>query len=450
MKNRLTNTVKFIYGTGDVASNLVWTTVGSFLTMYYTDVALISAVTVGAIMLVSRVLDGITDLTMGCIIDRTQSRFGKARPWFLVSAPVLCILLVLLFSVPSGFAADGKVIYATVTYILICAVAYTASNLSYSIMCNLMTRSIGERNQMNTLRFIMAFLTQIFVNSYTVIWVDKLGGGSAGWTKLMLIYASVAIVIFLLVFAFCKEDPEIIAEQNAEDKEKLPIRDIIQGLMNGKNYMFLALGIYVCFYIQLILMNSSMVYFARDVLKRKEVTVSLTMFMLIPSLLLLPFVPKLAKRFGVHKTLSVGYLFGIIGPGVVWFSNGNLTMILAGRILYGINQALVAPLVQTKVSQMADYNCLINHNMPLIGVTNSVTSFGVKIGVGLGGALVGWLLQVGNYRPEAMVQSASTLAMESALFSIIPCVFGVLCFLLNLGWDIEKALTEAKRDKAAM
>lgn len=446
MKQRLTNTVKFIYGTGDVASNLVWTTVGSFLTMYYTDVALISAATVGTLMLVSRILDGITDLTMGWIIDRTRSRFGKARPWLIASAPVLCVLLVMVFSVPSGLQTDGKVFYSAVTYVLICAVAYTASNLSYSIMCNLMTRNIEERNQMNTIRFIMAFLTQIFVNSYTVIWVDKLGGGSAGWTRLMIIYAAVAMSIFGLVFAFCKEDPEMIEDQNSDKKAKLQIKYILQGLMNGKHYMILALGIYVCFYMQLILMNSSMVYFARDVLGKKEMTISLTMFMLIPSLLILPFVPKLARRFGVHRTLSLGYLFGIIGPGVVWFSNGDLHLIFVGRILYGINQALVAPLVQTKVSQMADYNCLINNDMPLIGVTNSVTSFGVKIGVGLGGAMVGWLLQVGQYQATAAVQNASALAMENALFSIIPCVFGVLCFLLNLGWDIGKALDQARRD----
>ncbi|MGI5912545.1 MAG: MFS transporter [Syntrophomonadaceae bacterium] len=447
MKQRLSNTVKFIYGTGDIASNLVWTTVGSFLTMYYTDVALISAATVGTLMIVSRILDGITDLTMGWVIDRTRSRLGKARPWLIISAPLLCALLVMLFSVPSGFETSAKVVYASITYILICAVAYTASNLSYSIMCNFMTRNIEERNQMNAIRFIMAFLTQIFVNSYTVIWVDKLGGGSQGWTRLMVIYAAIAIVIFAVVFAFCKEDPDIIAEQNADEKVKIPLQDIWHGLMKGKNYMILALGIYVCFYMQLILMNSSMVFFARDVLGKKEMTISLTMFMLIPSLILLPFVPALARRFGVHRTLSIGYLFGIIGPGIVWFGNGNLTMILIGRVLYGINQALVAPLVQTKVSQMADYNCLINDNMPLVGVTNSVTSFGVKIGVGMGGALVGWLLEVGQYQANAAVQSPSALAMENALFSIIPCVFGVICFLLNMGWDIGKALDQAKRDR---
>lgn len=144
MTRRLHTAIKIIYGTGDAASNLIWTATGTFLMLYYTDVALISAASVGTIMMISRILDGISDLTMGWIIDKTHTRMGKARPWFILSAPFLCISLVMVFGVPEEFGNQGKVIYAAVTYIFICAIAYTASNLSYSVLCNLMTTSTRE------------------------------------------------------------------------------------------------------------------------------------------------------------------------------------------------------------------------------------------------------------------------------------------------------------------
>ena len=129
---------KICYGVGDIGANLVWTTVASFLTIYCTDVAGIAAGVVGTLMLIARLFDGVSDLFMGIIIDKTNTRWGKARPWVLWSAPPLVISLIMIFTVPD-LGANGKAIYLLLVYIFLAAVCFTASNLSYNTMLSLVT-----------------------------------------------------------------------------------------------------------------------------------------------------------------------------------------------------------------------------------------------------------------------------------------------------------------------
>ena len=135
MENKPSLWEKLAFAVGDGGCNFVWTTIGSFLTLYYTDSVGISAAVIGTIMLLTRLLDGITDLGMGAVIDRTRTRWGKARPWVLWSAVPMGLGLVLLFNVPGSLSGSGKIAYAAVTYTLMAAVIYTACNLSYNTLC---------------------------------------------------------------------------------------------------------------------------------------------------------------------------------------------------------------------------------------------------------------------------------------------------------------------------
>ena len=129
---------KIAYGLGDAGCNFIWTTVGMFLTIYYTDKVGIPAAVVGTIMLLTRLLDGVSDLVMGNIVDHTHTRWGKARPWVGLMAPFMGLGLILLFNVPAGLSGGAKVAYASITYVLLAVVIYTACNLSYGTLMSYM------------------------------------------------------------------------------------------------------------------------------------------------------------------------------------------------------------------------------------------------------------------------------------------------------------------------
>ena len=133
------------FAVGDGGCNLVWTTIGSYLTLYYTDSVGLAAAAIGTMMLLTRLLDGISDLIMGSIIDRTHTKWGKARPWILWTAIPMGLGLVLMFSVPSGLSSGGKMVYAVITYILMAVAIYTACNLAYTAF----TGSTGSERPCN-------------------------------------------------------------------------------------------------------------------------------------------------------------------------------------------------------------------------------------------------------------------------------------------------------------
>ena len=183
---RVSTREKVCYGVGDIGANLVWTTVASFLTIYCTDVAGIAAGVVGTLMLIARLFDGVSDLFMGVIIDKTNTRWGKARPWVLWSAPPLVVSLIMIFTVPN-IGANGKAIYMLLVYIFLAAVCFTASNLSYNTMLSLVTTEQHDRNVMNTIRFEFTMIAQLVINVITIPLVHFLGNGQKGWTCMSII-----------------------------------------------------------------------------------------------------------------------------------------------------------------------------------------------------------------------------------------------------------------------
>ena len=151
---------KIAYGLGDAGCNFIWTTVGMFLTVYYTDKVGISAAIVGTIMLLTRLLDGVSDLVMGNIVDHTHTRWGKARPWVGLMAPLMGLGLILLFNVPGGLSGGGKVAYASITYVLLAVVIYTACNLSYGTMMSYMAPDQQDRTVLSSVRFFCTWVAK--------------------------------------------------------------------------------------------------------------------------------------------------------------------------------------------------------------------------------------------------------------------------------------------------
>ena len=166
-KKYLTFIQKVGYGVGDLGSNYCWTFVASFIMIYCTNTLGIRSGVIGVIMMLSKFLDGVSDVIMGRIIDRTKSKMGKARFWYALSAFPVAFFTFLLFNVPSGFTKNTQYVYIFIAYTLMGVVFYTMSNIAYSSLTALVTKNQKERVQLGSYRYIFAGLAVILIGTFT-------------------------------------------------------------------------------------------------------------------------------------------------------------------------------------------------------------------------------------------------------------------------------------------
>jgi len=204
---------KIGYAMGDAAANFVWRS-GFFIPVFYTDTFGLAAAHATILILIVRLSDGISDIMMGSIADRTETKNGKFRPWILWSTPALALLLALIFTTPD-LSYTGKIIYAFSIYFLL-TLAYTANNVPYGALMGVMTDSVSERASLSSFRFIGAFSGGILVMSTLPFLVERLGGGSeaVGYQRTMLIFAVLLVIFMLITYASTKERIKPPAQTN--------------------------------------------------------------------------------------------------------------------------------------------------------------------------------------------------------------------------------------------
>lgn len=205
---------KLAYGCGDFASCLYWRTFMVFLPIFYTDVFGITAAAVGTMLLVSRIWDGVNDPVIGMLADRTESRFGKFRPYLIYGCVPFAVLGVLTFTTPD-FATSGKLIWAYITYNGL-MMLYTVVNIPYTAMLGVMTTTAAERTQLSSIKFVFAFSAGIVVSATLLPLVDFLGAGNAqrGWQLAFVVYGIVAVGFFLITGFGTRERIKPVPDKN--------------------------------------------------------------------------------------------------------------------------------------------------------------------------------------------------------------------------------------------
>ncbi len=203
---------------GDAAANLVWRGAMFFLAVFYTDTFGLDAMAVGALMLIVRMSDGVTDIIMGMIADRTQTRWGKFRPWVLFSAPILGVFMVLTYTTPD-LSPTMKLVYAYVTYIGL-TLAYTMNNVPYSALMGVMTPSNVERTKLSGWRFAGAFLGGFIISVGTPVLLSLFGNGDdkAGYQSTMYVFAGLLVFLLLITFLSTRERVTPPPQQKTEGK----------------------------------------------------------------------------------------------------------------------------------------------------------------------------------------------------------------------------------------
>lgn len=425
------------YGLGDFTTSLIFTAIGSFLSFFYTDVVGIAAATVGTLMFITRFIDGVADIGMGIIVDRTKSKHGKARPWLLWMAIPFGASVILLFTAPD-LGPTGAVIYAYVTYLVVNLI-YTAINIPYGVLNSLMTQDPYERSVLNIFRMTSAFIGAILITFLTMPLVNAFGGGKIGWMLTFAIFGVITPFIYFFTFKTTKEQikPAVV-------KQDIPLKKGLRALFRNK-YWALLVVFFVLVYLSSGMSNALNVYYAQYILNDAALVGTLGLAGLIPILIGMPLSAPIIKRFGKRNASLAGLVLSVVGSLILLIDPENFTVILAGTV---VKSFALAPVVATLFAMLAD---TVDYGewktgARTEGLVYSAGSFGSKVGSGLGGAVVGWALASGGYVGTAKVQSASAIFAIKFMYLYAPILLSVLMIVILAFYTLDKKYPEIIRE----
>lgn len=432
---------KIFYGMGDLASNCFSVVIGSFVMVYMTTEMGMNSAVIGTLMLVTKLLDGVSDVFFGNLIDRTHTKMGKARPWMFWSTFPLGILMVLCFMIPN-VGTVAQYAYFMIVYTLFNAVCYTANNIAYSTLPALITKNTQERVQLGTIRYVFAFVA-VMVVSGSVMQI----AGAIGWQMTAIGFAVFAIIINTLSCLLVKELPEeeMMEERAAEKKEKaesVGLMETFKILIKNKFYLSI-LGIYICFYTATGLLGGLGAYYTQYSLGNVGLMAQFSIANNMPTILGLFFVPLIVKKYGIYRTNLTGMSLSIlVGIPLIWAGlTGNITVLIVCLGLRCMCSASLMGTLGAVIAQIAAYVYKKEH-VHIEGSMYSCSSMGIKLGGGIGSAACGWLLTAVGFDGAREIQTAATNTGISIAYCVVPVVLFAIIALLCRGLNVEKAIQE--------
>lgn len=432
------------YGFGDLASQFVWTFVGSYLTIYYTDIVGLAPAIVSVIMMGARIWDAINDPMMGAIAERTRSKFGRFRPYIAFGCPFLAIFAVLTFTNPFGGGSAAGAIWAAVTYI-IAGMLYTLVNIPYAALSGVMTEDANQRNKINTSRNIGMNLGMVIVNALSAGLALRFSGEGAevanghGYMMTALIYAIISIPLFLIVFATAKEKV-----QPMHGTQAFSFKDTVNNLVRNKYLMI----------ITLIMLLQMTAFMGRIAVTSYYVIYCLGSFTMIALIMTIPslggiigsfFVPFFAKRFGKRAVLMGSMLIQAVGLLVIYFAPfDNITMVLVGCWIFGLFN-VGFPMTLSMVADSVDYMEL-KTGIRTDGTAYATYGLATKVGNAIGGSIGVLLLAAFGYVANAE-QTVEAMNGINIVVNLIPAILFILGAAACLLWDMSDKDADEIREK---
>ncbi len=425
---------KIGYSLGDTASHFVWDMVGFWLLFFYTDIYGISAAAAGTIMMIARFWDMAIDPIIGVVSDRTNTRWGKFRPYILFGAIPYAVLAILTFTTPD-FGEVGKIIYAGATYVLLMT-AYAFINLPYSALGAVMSADTYERAGLNTYRFIAGFIGQFVVTGLALTLANYFGGGdkAQGFQYTVFLFAGLSLVFFFITFKTTKERVQPPKEQ------KNSVKADFGNLFKNRAWVILAIVGIVSF-IMFAMQNAAIAYYFKYYLGREDNVQLFNVLGTVALIVALPLSKPLAKRFGnknvfIGSSLISGLFFMLIYlPGVT-----DLTTIYVFNIIAKMAYAPAVPLLWTMIADSADYGEW-KSGRRATGLYFSAAVFAQKAGWGIGAAIAGWILSISNFMPN-VEQTSEAITGIKLLVSVIPGILYMSCAIFMIFYNIDKKTTD--------
>ncbi len=405
------------YGCGDFASSMFWKLFSMFLLFFYTDVFGISAAAVGTMLLVTRIWDSANDPLMGMITDRTNTRWGKFRPYLLFVAVPFAIIGVLTFTTPD-LSETGKLVYAYVTYTLMMMV-YTAINVPYAALLGVMSHDSDERTALASWRFIGGFSGGLFVTATANSLVEYFGAdgdAATGYQMTITVYAVLAAIFFWLTFAGTNERLKPAVERSSSLRDDL--RDIAK---NGPWFLMLGAGISILifnslrdaailYYFKYFVGDQTIVFFG-------EVSQSMLASVFMSTLLGASIVgvilaQPVSKRIGKKNTFMLsGIICTVLSVIFYFITPERIYLIFFFNILIGAAAGIVLPLIWSMYADVSDYSEW-KTGRRATGLIFSSSSMSQKIGWTIGGAISGWLLALFGFQANVAQTDESLLGIR--------------------------------------
>jgi sugar (glycoside-pentoside-hexuronide) transporter len=420
------------YGIGDAAANFIFQTMVIFQLAFYTDVFGITAAAAGTLFLVVRVFDAVFDPMMGVVADRTNTRWGKFRPWVLWTAVPFGVMGYLTFLTPD-LSPSGKLAWAYLTYIVLMMV-YSANNLPYSALSGVMTGDVAERTSLSQYRFVFAMLSQLVIQGLALPMVKRFGQGNdaEGYRVTMAIFSALAVVFFVITFFSTRE-----RIHPPPDQKQSIAQDFADLTKNGPwvAMFFLTIALFVT----LALRGGVMLYYFKYYVRREDFF-SVFNVLGTGSTILGVFGSKsLALRYGKRNLFIGGLALTVLFTAAfVVLPPTALALITGTEMLRQFAYGFTIPLLWAMMADVADYSEWRTHRRATAIVFSAIV-FGLKAGLGVGGAIGGYVLSAYGYVPN-VAQSARALDGIRLCASLFPAAGFLLCLVCLLFYKIDKRL----------
>ena len=330
------------YLLGPAGALLLNAVLGTYLNVYYTDVLNLTAVWGGAFLtifpIVSKIIDAVTNIVMGYIIDHTRTKEGKARPWIFISAPMLAVTGILLFAVPSG-SQTVQVIWVMISYNLFYSLAYTIFNMSHNLMVPLSTRNTEQRGSLSVFNQITTIMMSgiIVALIFPMVVMPMLGVDKSKWILTMSILSILALPFTLLEYYFTKERVTL-EDADKPQTEKTPYKQLLKAIFTDK-YMVLILLYFLIYTIGTQFKNLGLVYFCNYVLGSYNDGTTQTLISVvggIPMGIGIFAVWPLAKKFGKRNLTMAGFVLYAVGSAICWMAPTNMVIVIIGQFIKNI------------------------------------------------------------------------------------------------------------------
>lgn len=430
---RMTQKEVWAYALGVLGIGAINNLIGQ-ISYFYTDKVGLSAALAGSALLISKCVDAFTDLIMGYIVDHTKSKYGKARPWILWMAPFVLISVTMLLVVPSGLSNTGKFMYAIITNVFASAIICTAISVPYGCLLTFRTKDQNARTQMNVKRAIVNYLSGMFFSIGFVPLTAALGGTQKAWILVGVVFAAFASICMVVTFKSTKEIA-VVSAQTQNTKEEGFAKDV-GSLFTNKYWVIMTLAQLVV-NVSYQLNSATNVYYAKWIFKSESVVGIMGAIAIIPTILGFFIIAPLVKKYGAVKVVKYGLVLGIFGAigKAIFFSS------LIGICIFGSMTAIATmPFMMVGMVLIADVADFEEwkSGKQIVGLVNSASSFGAKVGAGLGAGMIGWVLALGGYDSTAAVQSQNALDSIKIISIYIPGCLILALFILMIFFDMNK------------
>ena len=430
------------YGSGDIAGNVVYAFLTSFVMIYLTDTIGLDPGIVGTLIMASKLLDGVTDVFFGNMIDKTKSKMGKARPWMFYGFFGCALTLFGVFAIPTSLGKTAQYAWFFICYTSLNAVFYTANNIAYAALTSLVTKNSKERVEMGSFRFMFSFGTNLAIQSITFGAVAAFGGGASAWRAVALIYCIVGIISnSLSVFSVKELSEEELRddEEGPQDDKDISLAETFKLLVSNKYFLMICV-IYILQQLRAAMLGVG-TYFMTYVLCRQELFGVFSWAINIPLIAMLAFTPILvAKAKGLYSVNKWSYIFATVCRiGLVFAGyQGNVPLMLVFTVLTSLGEAPWQGDVGAVIAECSEYTYL-RTGKRIDGSMFSCTSFGTKFGGGIGVALQGWLLSMSGYVNAAPVQPDECISMMCVMYLWLPFAFNAIITVILSLLNVEEA-----------